>query len=349
MRGKIIKRIDKLSETKPVVITGPYSKSMDIFFNKELVEHYKDKIVLLINKSFPKDHLFEFVKSSLETNKHDIYLIEDICGCPDYAAIINMFVTLKTARLISTSNENLNNINSNLRGRIRSVYYPPFLYEDYLQDENDDLIEYLKKNKEDISSILFEFKYRDEALKIYRAINNQISYPISFKMLHANSGANVSLNTFVKIYNYLANHGFIYNIQKIDVSTMVPLKNTIYIYPAFITNIIDELKPKDVVLKRVLESCVVSKLIYEQNLIYRVHARPYEDKPILNTFYVISDSDRYLLNLFFDENEERLKRFVEFKFFYKKYILVLDRIDRYTDEHGVTYINIYDFLEKGVK
>lgn len=348
MRTKIIKRIEKNNSYKPVILTGPYSKSFDTFFNKELVDYYKNKNVLLITKDFPKDHLFAFIKSSLESNKHDIYLINDICGCSDCDSIINLFVTSKRAYLIATSNINLNITNTNNRGRINTIYFPPFLYEDFLESGNSSLKDYLANNSEDLSAVLYDYKYKDDALKIYKAINNQISYPISFPSLLSNSEVDVSLNTFVKIYNYLANRGFVYSVQKIDISTMEPLNNTLYIYPSFISNIIDESKTNEVVMKRVLESCVVSKLIYEQNLLYRIHAKPSENKPILNTFYVIGEKDRYLLNIFLDGNEERIKRFIEFKFYYKKYVLVLDNIDRYTDEYGVTYLNIYDFLEKGI-
>ena len=348
MRNKIIKTIEKYCISKPVILTGPYSKTFEVFFNKQLVEYYKNKNVLLINKDFPMDHLFSFIKSSLDTNKHDIYLINNICECPDCDSIINLFVNSKTAHLIATSNINLNLANTNNRGRIATIYFPPFQYEDYLESNHSSLIDYLKANIDDLSIALSDYKYKDDALKIYKTIIDQISYPISFPSLYSSSNVNVSLNTFVKIYNYLENRGYVYGIQKMDVSTMEPLSNTLYIYPSFISNIIDESKSNEVVTKRVLESCVVSKLIYERNLLYRIHSKPSENKPILNTFYVIGENDRYLLHIFFDGNEERLMQFVKYKFYFKKYVLVMDSIDKYTDEYGVTYINVYDFLKKGI-
>lgn len=344
-----IKKIEKFNNHKPIILIGPYSKSLNAFFTKQLIDYYKDKKVILISNTFPKEHLFDFLKSSLEINKHDIYLIEDLCSYTEYSSIINMFASTRDAYLIATSNVDLTMENTNIRGRINTIYYPPFNYDDFLQSEETSLIDYLKNNNEDVSILLKDYKYKDEALKICKIINEQISSSTSFQMLHSISGVNVSLNTFTKIINYLIERHFLYNVYKIDITTRKPLSNYFYIYPSFISDIVDGSKPKQIILNKVLESCVVSKLINERNQIYRIHAKESLNASMKNTFYIDDTNDKYLLNIYLDGNEENLNKFVKFKCYLKKYVLILDNINKFTDEFGVTYLNIYEFLKKGIK
>lgn len=355
MRNIDINKIKKsIGNGKVKILLGPFSNSMERFLLQDVFNEFQSsKKIFVINSDFPRDYLWKFLNDNIQDGS--LFIVNRLSLFENSDAIINMFSGKKTTDLIASSNIDFTRSSeldsTKYRGRVQYIYFPPVLYDDFINSNESQLLDYLRILNLKTFDYISDYKYCSQAKIIYEEINKQIGYPVSLNSVFSSSGVDVSINTFISIFNYLNSHGFLYVINKIDVKKMDLVKNYSYCYPTDVTSIINSIDKGSDVMNKVVETFIVAKLIHENNLVYKAVYRnsdsdPYN--PLLNTFLVISNEKRYFLKLYFKDNPASLERYEQYKALYPKYLLVTNKMDAGMDKNGITYMNALEFLKKGI-
>ncbi len=358
MRESIKKEIkNSLGNGKVKILIGAYSNIMKAFLTEEIRSSFKN--VYYLGSIFTKVNLLEYLNENLtnsdETKK--IFVIDRLPDYDDIDGIINLFAGNSNIDLIATTNIRLEDLLGNqatvIRGRVQYIKFPPFLYEDFLDNRQTfDLVDYIEDINENLFDYIPTYKYKNEVEKICDFIANNVGYPINFRGMFAKMSPEVSLNTFVSIFNYAVRHRFFYSVSKFDLKKMDTLPNYLYCYPSDISQISRSVVNIGKLKKSVLETAIITKLINEDNLIYKAVYRNSEtnyNNALTNTFIVFSKTKNYLLKLYFSDNQQSLENYYRYKSYYQRYIIINDDIDTFVDEHGVTYMSVKTFLRYGVQ
>lgn len=351
MREKIKNEIKKsLGNGRVKIILGAYSKKMADFFHFEINDVSNN--VFRVEEGFPSSYLFDHLLHNIEISNRRVFIIDKITEYNDIDAIINLFAGRTDVDLIASSNvfleTSLGEKSTLVRGRTQYFYFPPFSCEDFSFNSISDVKDYIEHTDEDLFDGISNYKYVKEANVMYRYLIQEIGYPISFRRLYKSSRLNVSLNTFIEIFNYMAHRGFMHVIQRLDLDNNHVLPMIHYCYPSdpfFIYKNRDLNEGKWV--KRAMESVVITKLLADSRYLYKAVSRN-SDAALLNTFAFNSSGKRCLVKIHFDSNEDSLREYCSKKFLFPKYVIVLEDIDQSVDENGVTYIGLKHFLKRGI-
>ena len=356
MRKKDLKIIqNNIGNGKVKILLGAYCSQVKEFLLKIIPTLFNDKKkIFVINDDFPKDYLFKYLLDNIQDNA--LFLIHKLPGYLNVEAIINLFAGNKGCDLIATSNVDLvreyGEDSTNIRGRIKYIYYPSVIYDDFIDSGEKDVIAFLKKTKTNVFAEISNYKYCRIAEMIMNEINKQIGYPLSISTIYGNIKVDVSLNTFTSIVNYLMKHGFLYVVNKMDLNKNDVVNNYVYFYPTDISSIVRADIKDDYIEDKVLETFAIAKMIQDNNIVWKAVYRnsdndPYN--PLLNTLLVMGENKKMFVKIYFKNNEQSLDRYLKYKSLYPKYILVKDKVERAMDKNGVTYINVIDYLENGIK
>lgn len=356
MREKIRAEIEKsLGNGRIKVLLGPYSKNKTIFLNDELSKISNDMFYVVSGS--PNGFLLNFLKTNLKISHKRIFVIDRFTDYDNIVEIINMFEGNKEVDLIVSSNMYLELFlgdNATLiRGRLQYIYFPPFSFEDLSnQSTISEIIEYVKGVDNDLFDGLVGFKYINEAKKICRALINFIGYPLSFRMLYNIANVDVSQNTFISIFNYIAKTGLVHVISRFNLEDNHILPTTFYCFPTdpsliYQNRDLDEKKW----IARLVESLIVYRAIKDAKFVYKAIYRnsDSDDKnALLHTFVVLEGNKHYLLKIHLDGNESSLTNYLSQKYSLQKCVVVLDDIDTYVDDHGVIFIGASTYIRKGL-
>lgn len=358
MRENIKKEIkNSLGNGKVKILCGAYSKTMKEFLVDEIRQTFKN--TYYIGSVFTKVDLLKHLSENLsaEDSAKKIFIIDRLPDYNDIDGIINLFAGNSNVDLIASSNIHLEDLLGNrstvIRGRVQYIAFPPFLYSDFLDNHHTfDLLNYVEDTDETLFDYIPTYKYRNEVEKICDYIAKNVGYPINFRGMFENMSLDVSLNTFVSVFNYAAHHRFFYALNKFDLKKMDTLPNYLYCYPTDISQICRSVTNIDKQRRSIYETAIIAKLINDNNLVYKAVYRNSENKhfnALANTYFVVSKNKQYLLKLYFTENQDSLERYYRYKSLYPRYIIIMDDIDTYVDEHGVTYMSVKNFLTYGVQ
>ena len=357
MRKELLKKIKEYMWTgKAIILTGPDSNAMNSLFRNDIKSLFNERDrYLYLSDYISSERIIDFLKESITNNAYDIYLLKEISLYDNADVIVNLFKDRPEICLIATSEINLNrhyeNTSTLIRGRINNIFVPPFLYEDYLNSSNaSSLVEYLKKTTDGFEDSLRDYKYRKQAMMLYKCMNKYIGYPLSLTSIFSDADFGVSINTFVSIVNYMIARGYFYTISKIDLEKNDLMKNMAYFYPTFAKTIVDDDACSNMINK-ILETSIIAKLINEGNAVYKAAYRSREkqsDNSLFKTFLVMNYKEKYFLKLYFEENEESLENYKKFRGLYRKIAILKDDIIENTDDNGVLYLSIKSFLERKI-
>lgn len=357
MRAKALNKLkEHLWTGKAIILTGPKSKAINRFFNKVIKCLFNDKRVCSNLGNLPKQYLFDYLSACIDNNSFDVYFINWISSYDNADTVINLFKGREDICLIATSEVDLNlyygDESTNIRGRIINIFVPPVLYEDYLDSlDSNSFIDYLANNSDSLDDSLKDYKYKKQALILYKGLNKYVGFPLSLTSVFSDNDFDVSINTFVSIFNYLNHHGFFYLVPKLDLEKMDTMKNLLYCYPTFIDYILKD-KSCSNMDNKVIETAIIGKLINDSNLVFKAAYRSLEkqvNNGLYKVFVSMNEKDKYFFKIYFDENQESLDNYKKSKLLYRKIVILKDDIDSYTDSYGVTYYSVRDFLENGIK
>ena len=210
------------------------------------------------------------------------------------------------------------------------------------------MIDYLSKNMSNIIDYISNYKYKDEIAKIYESINSYIGYRMDFTGLYHKAKSNISINTFVNVYNFMNSHCFFYSIEKMNITTLTTMSNYLYCYPTDVSNIIksdDDIEKKN---RKVVETLIIAKLRTDGHSVFKAVYRDSEttdSKGLLNTFII---DRKCLVKIYLQNKEESLRNYLQYKSLLPRFVLINDDIESTTDRFGVTYIGIKTFFRKGL-
>ena len=315
-----------------------------------LIANYDNPIIYLVDKK-NSDVKFEVLDSLVSLNRKVFIMLDKLETYPFLISLIAGYYGNNNIDIICTSSLSISYLVkdrlSDIRGRYRSIFYPPHLYGDKLDKKDINNLYYLFK------SIYSNYKYIEEAYSIYHFILQNIGNILSYRTIYKHVKTKLSLMTFIQVVEYLIHAGWLYKIPIMNLSTKKELTYKFKLYPTHGDHIfLDELNIDiDKRNKNYYDSLLVAKYLFNDISIFSNYfvERKFKKRNVFsNAFLIKAKYNQYLLMLKYENtNELEIQMFYNLKVGIQKVLASSNSIKKVFDSRGVLRCSLEQIFLEG--
>ena len=363
MKQKIYHIIrSSIGDGKVKIIYGPKGTGKTTYLLNVIKEYTKhdERFIFISLDNMPYKDILPYIKSIDNNGKKTILLIENILSFEYVESLINLLFSCKNIDSFATSDVDIDYIlketATQIRGRIKNIFYPNYLFEEYVEDCNDDsVINYYRK-------MVTEYKLyaanRNPLVcdnELFGRMCQHINELCSYRMLY-NECANKSLSTIIKKVEEIVGYFYFYKLNRFSINTMQVLKDKFYLFPTDYSLIPNSNFGDDRTLRQFLSTSVVEKLKYDGWEVF-IGTYNFQRMIDLKRKYLV-DNDTIVAKKYdkvvfirIESNQERNTNqvFNNINSSFPKIILTNGKSNYRYNSDGIIYCGIEMFLQKGIE
>lgn len=351
-----------IGDGKVKIIYGPKGTGKTTCLLNVIKEYTErdERFIFISLDHMPYKDILPYIKNVDNNGKKTILLIENILSFEYVESLINLLFLCKNIDSFATSDVDIDYIlkrtATQIRGRIKTIFCPNYLFEEYVEDCNDDSVISYYKN------MLTEHKlYATQKNplvcdnELFGRMCQHINELCSYRMLY-NECNNKSLSTIIKKTEEIVGHFYFYKLNRFSLNTMQILKDKFYLFPTDYSLIPSDNLGEDRTLRKFLITSVVEKLIYDG---WKVFIGNYSFQRMIDfkrKYFVDNDTivakkyDRAAFIRIENSQEGNSNQvFNNINNAFPKIILTNGKSNYRYNSDGVIYCGIEMFLQKGIE
>lgn len=359
-REKILDFIKgEVGSGRPIIIFTPKGVDSESFLTNEVkpfLEENFNNCLISFSSAFSSEIDYRLFNSIASSDRKTFILIDDLSLYKNPLSIIQMLYGNNNVDVIATSSVLPSFLagkdETDIRGRYSLCFYPPFLYGDELNNNQNYNI------KDFFDHYFYDYRYKKVAQKIYLYILKNIGQILSIRDIYLKCGEGVSLVTFVNIINYLKDSGLFYVLNRIKLDSLQTMNYGFAFYPCRAQDIMaKELDVDDLYREKAFyDSLILARAFYDGDEIYKaVYFKKVTvgNKRInvnLNDCFLIKNGNKQLLmkTKFNKDNSSDSDMFLKCRCNIQKVIIYNNHRNSIVDSNGIIRCSVYDIVNKGI-
>lgn len=338
------------------IIYGPKGSGKTTFLLKDVRDLIvKNSRYYYINfKTLTYKDAYDKITKLSRENRRYVLLIDDIFSYANPESMINLIFSCKNVEAIATSDVSvsyaLKSKATQVRGRIYTIFYPNYLYEEYNSENKDTNLfsyyRYLLSKNETVNLP------NDE---LFTYICHNFGNLLTFNNIFRQKDVNNSIVTVIRKFNNYLGQNWFYVLPRIDLMTMHNISTGFVVFPTNYNLIPNKEFHSERNLNIYATTSIVEKLFYDNWKVYigtYRYQKNIENRRIYfikNICLIAKKRNRSVLigiNIGSSANYQTL--FNNLKIPLQKIIIELGNGRRKYDYNGVMRIGIEKFLCEGV-